>query len=334
MPTGLARMATTALAMTVAMTVALTAVAAGRPGAALAEPAPTPAQARAKLTQLNEQADQLVEQYNQATESYRKARTAYAELDAEIRRKDAAAGALRRDLMAAVVSDYQTGRVDGYARLVGQGSPEALLGGMAALGQIAQARAAKLRAYEAAGADLRERHARAKVVLAQADAARDKVRARQQKVDKLVAEQTRILRRLGAFRSGDPASAGITYSGPASGSARTALRFAFAQVGKPYRYGGTGPGSYDCSGLTQAAWRAAGVRLPRTTYTQWSWGASRRVPLTALQPGDLLFSRGLGHMGMYAGGGKMVHAPQTGDVVKVVNLDDYWRGRLIGAVRP
>ncbi|WP_433249503.1 C40 family peptidase [Streptosporangium sp. CA-135522] len=100
--------------------------------------------------------------------------------------------------------------------------------------------------------------------------------------------------------------------------------------------GGEGPGSYDCSGLVQAAWRRAGLDLPRTTWEQWSWGASRRVPLdlNRLQPGDLLFSKGLGHMGMYAGGGKMVYAPPTGDIVKVVDLDDYWWGRLLGAVRP
>ncbi|MDR8407676.1 C40 family peptidase [Nonomuraea sp. 3-1Str] len=97
---------------------------------------------------------------------------------------------------------------------------------------------------------------------------------------------------------------------------------------------GTGPGSFDCSGLTQAAWRTAGVELPRTTYTQWAWGAGRRVSLDALQPGDLLFSKGLGHMGMYVGNGKMVHAPQTGDVIKVSDLDDYWRNRLLGAIRP
>ncbi|MET8992758.1 C40 family peptidase [Nonomuraea wenchangensis] len=328
-PTRAARAAALTTALSTALAVAVVAV---HPGAALAEP--TPAQARAKLVKLNEQADQLVEQYNQANETYRKARAKYAALDAEIGRKDAAAAALRRDLMAAVVSDYQIGSVDGWARLMGQGSPEALLGGVASLDEIARARAAKLRAYEAAGADLRRRHAQAQAVLAEAEKARDKVRGRRDKVDKMVAEQTKLLRRLGTFRTGDPASRGIPYTGPASGSARAALRFAFAQVGKPYRYGGTGPGSYDCSGLVQAAWRAAGVTLPRTTYTQWSWGASRRVPLTALQPGDLLFSKGLGHMGMYAGGGKMVHAPQTGDVVKVVDLDGYWRGRLVGAVRP
>ncbi|WP_431922364.1 C40 family peptidase [Nonomuraea jabiensis] len=76
-------------------------------------------------------------------------------------------------------------------------------------------------------------------------------------------------------------------------------------------------------------WRQGGVELPRTTYTQWNWGAGRRVPLDQLQPGDLLFSKGLGHMGMYAGNGKMVHAPQTGDVIKISTLDDYWRNRLL-----
>ncbi|GAA3579346.1 C40 family peptidase [Nonomuraea rosea] len=301
------------------------------PGAAAADP--SPAQARAKLVKLNEQADKVVEQYNQATETHKTAKTKYDVLNAEVGQKDAQAEALRRDLVTAAVSDYQAG-YQGWERFVAQGSPEAILGGMASLDQMAQSRAAKLRAFEAATKDLRDRRDAARTVLAEADAARDKVRGQKAKVDKLVAEQTRILRRLGAFQTGNPRSTGITYTGSASGNARAALQFAFAQVGKPYRYGGTGPGSFDCSGLTQAAWRSAGVSLPRTTWTQWSWGAARRVPLNALQPGDLLFSKGLGHMGMYAGNGKMVHAPQTGDVVKVVALDGYWRNRLLGAIRP
>ncbi|MEV4116697.1 NlpC/P60 family protein [Nonomuraea sp. NPDC049695] len=302
------------------------------PGAAFAEP--SPAKARAKLVKLNEQADQLVEKYNQATETYKSAKKKYGDLDAELGRKDARADALRRDLVTAAVNDYQVGPYPAWGRLIGQGDPEALLGSMASLQQIAEARAAKIRAYDAATKELRDRRNDAKRLLAEADTARDQVSDEKAKVDKLVKEQTKLLRRLGAFKTGDPNSPGIEYTGPASGNARLALQFAFAQVGKPYRYGGTGPGSYDCSGLTQAAWRRAGVELPRTTWTQWGWGAARRVPLDRLQPGDLLFSKGLGHMGMYAGNGKMVHAPQTGDVIKVVDLDDYWRTRLLGAVRP
>jgi cell wall-associated NlpC family hydrolase len=314
--------------LAVAATLALVALVSS-PGAALA--APTPAKAKAKLVKLNERADAVVERYNQATETYQKAKKKYDGLNTELGRKAVRSDDLRRDLVSVAVNDYQYGLYGGWQTFAAQGET---LSSIAALAQIEADRAAKLRAYEDTIKDLRSRRNEAKTVLAQADKARDKVGDEKTEVDKLVAEQTKLLRRLGAFQTGNPHSVGITYTGPASGNARAALLFAFAQVGKPYRYGATGPGSYDCSGFTQAAWRAAGVSLPRTTYTQWAWGASRRVPLTALQPGDLLFSRGLGHMGMYAGNGKMVHAPQTGDVVKVVNIDDYWRGRLLGAIRP
>ncbi len=328
-PTRLGRMAVVAALALVALV--------STPGSVLAAPTPTPqarAKAKAKLVKLNERADKVVEQYNQATETYKKAKKKYDDLNAEVGRKGVQADALRKDLVTLAISNYQFGDFAGWQRFVVQGTPETTLSGMASLDQMAQIRVAKLRAYEATTKDLRDRRDDAKTVLAEADDARDKVRGQKTEVEKLVAEQTKILRRLGAFQAGDPNSTGIKYTGAASGNARVALQFAFAQVGKPYQWGGTGPGSYDCSGLTQAAWRAAGVELTRTTYTQWSWGASRRVSLDELQPGDLLFSKGLGHMGMYAGNGKMVHAPQTGDVVKVVDLDDYWRARLLGAVRP
>ncbi|MET7336618.1 NlpC/P60 family protein [Nonomuraea sp. NPDC005650] len=324
MPTRLGRTAAVAALSVLAL--------AATPVVAVAEP--SPAKARAKLVKLNEQADQVVERYNQATEAYKKAKKKYDALNTELGLKDARAGALRDDLVRLAVSDYQFGPMRGWERFAGQADPRAILNSLASFQEMTQARAAKIRAYQAATKELRDRRNDAKTTLAEADSARDKVSDEKSKVEKLIAEQTKLLRRLGAFNTGDPNSPGIKYTGPASGNARAALQFAFAQVGKPYRFGGTGPGSYDCSGLTQAAWRQAGVELPRTTWTQWSWGSARRVPLNALQPGDLLFSKGLGHMGMYAGNGKMVHAPQTGDVIKVVNLDDYWRARLLGAVRP
>ncbi|MEV0203014.1 NlpC/P60 family protein [Nonomuraea sp. NPDC050691] len=324
MPAGLGKIAIAAALASAVLVVA--------PGAAVAEP--SPAKVRARLEKLNERADQMVERYNQATEAYKRAKKKHDGLDAELVRKNAQAAELRADLMAAVVDDYRSGPVPVWGGVVADGDPRAVLGAMATLDRIAETRAAKLRAFQAATKDLRDRYGEAQRVLDETEAARDKVRGEKAEVEKLIAEQTRLLRRIGAFKTGNPRSTGIAYTGPASGNARAALLFAFAQIGKPYRYGGTGPGSYDCSGLTQAAWRAAGVALPRTTFTQWSWGAGRRVPLDALRPGDLLFSKGLGHMGMYAGNGKMVHAPQTGDVIKLSDLDGYWRGRLAGAIRP
>lgn len=102
----------------------------------------------------------------------------------------------------------------------------------------------------------------------------------------------------------------------ASTRGRVALDFAIAQIGKPYVYGGAGPDSYDCSGLTQRAWRAAGVRIPRTTWEQARFGAP--VSLDRIQPGDLvIFYPDASHVGLYAGDGKVVVAPHQGTYVTV-----------------
>ncbi|GAA3145608.1 C40 family peptidase [Nonomuraea salmonea] len=200
-------------------------------------------------------------------------------------------------------------------------------------GQLSQERLQKLAAFDRENRGLKIERDKAQKALKAADKERDAVQKERSEILKLVAQQKKLLKKLGAYNPGNPNSTGIKYTGPASGSAASVLRFAYAQVGKPYVFGGTGPGGYDCSGLTQAAWRAAGVSLPRTTWQQWAWGQSRRVSLDALQPGDLIFSEGLGHVSIYAGNGQIVHAPQTGDVVKVVKLSAYGRN-LVGAIRP
>ncbi|MFC4059761.1 NlpC/P60 family protein [Planomonospora corallina] len=302
-------------------------------GGALAEPKPTIPQAKKKLEKLNEQADLIVEKYNQAGEKWKKARKRYQTLDGDLKRQSKKVAGLREELVSMAVSSYQVGGATGWEGMITQSDPGALLSGLARMDQLSALRAQSLKAFDKATEDLRSDRDKAKEALAAARASRDELAEEKARADKMVKEQIKLLRELGAYRTGDPNSPGVPYDGPASGSARAVLQFAFAQVGKPYRYGGTGPSGWDCSGLTQASWRAAGVSLPRTTWEQWSWGASRRVSLDDLQPGDLIFSEGLGHVSIYAGDGKIVHAPQTGDVVKVVSLSSYGR-RLVGAVRP
>ncbi|HEU5428326.1 MAG TPA: C40 family peptidase [Actinocrinis sp.] len=93
-----------------------------------------------------------------------------------------------------------------------------------------------------------------------------------------------------------------------------ALAFAIAQLGKPYRYGASGPNAYDCSGLAQRAWRSAGVAIPRTTQAQARFGA--QVPLSRIQLGDLvIFYASASHVGIYAGDGRVIVAPHAGKVV-------------------
>jgi peptidoglycan DL-endopeptidase CwlO len=123
---------------------------------------------------------------------------------------------------------------------------------------------------------------------------------------------------------------------PAPSPAAAAVRAALGQVGKPYRWGATGPASFDCSGLTRFAYTAAGLSLPRTSRQQWS--AGRHLDVAGLRPGDLVFwahdpanPATIHHVGMYVGQGLMVHAPHTGALVRV---DAMRPSGYAGATRP
>ncbi|MEV5601163.1 NlpC/P60 family protein [Streptomyces sp. NPDC052299] len=116
----------------------------------------------------------------------------------------------------------------------------------------------------------------------------------------------------------------------ASTKADKVLAFARAQIGKPYVWGATGPSSYDCSGLTQAAWKAAGVDIPRTTWDQVNVGT--RIATADLQPGDLVFFYDdISHVGIYKGDGMMIHAPKPGANVREESI--YYMP-IYGSVRP
>ena len=106
-------------------------------------------------------------------------------------------------------------------------------------------------------------------------------------------------------------------------AAQVAVDTALAQLGKPYVWGGTGPGGYDCSGLTYSAYQAAGVSIPRTSRAQSTAGV--HVDRAHLQPGDLIFFYDpVGHVGMYIGNGQMVHSSTFGNPVSVVPVDSMW----------
>jgi cell wall-associated NlpC family hydrolase len=153
------------------------------------------------------------------------------------------------------------------------------------------------------------------------------------------ADRTRVL--LSRMRAADrpsapsPASVGPVAPPPSggggggSGSGAAAVAYARAQVGKPYCYGGAGPGCYDCSGLTMMAWRQAGVSLPHSSASQFNVG--RRISASELQPGDLIFYYSpISHVSIYIGGGQRISATHTGDYVRVQSLGS----SIVGYARP
>ena len=99
-------------------------------------------------------------------------------------------------------------------------------------------------------------------------------------------------------------------------------------MGEPYQWGGAGPSSWDCSGLTQGAWEKAGVTLSH--FTGYQWDETRRIPLSDLQPGDLVFFGDSGptshHIGLYVGNGQMIEAPHTGAFVRYASI---WRSDIL-----
>lgn len=117
------------------------------------------------------------------------------------------------------------------------------------------------------------------------------------------------------------------------GRSNRALRFAMSQRGKPYVWGGTGKGGYDCSGLVQRSWRRAGVKIPRVAAAQYR-GIRTKVSRRHLRPGDLVFFNGLGHVGMYVGKGRFIHSPRPGRHVTVERMRGYYKERYVGARRP
>lgn len=121
-----------------------------------------------------------------------------------------------------------------------------------------------------------------------------------------------------------------------SGSSHKALTIASKMVGKPYHYGGTTPRGFDCSGLIYYSYRKAGIQVPRTTREQYHH--ADRIAIPDIQPGDLLFfklnSRSISHVAIYAGQGRIIHAPSSGKQVSYAELDSaWWRKHLAAAGR-
>jgi peptidoglycan DL-endopeptidase CwlO len=136
-----------------------------------------------------------------------------------------------------------------------------------------------------------------------------------------------------------PAPAPSSSSGGSSGSSApppathsSVVSIALQYLGVPYVWGGASPSGFDCSGLTMYAYAKVGVYLPHNAAMQYGMGTP--VSRSQLAPGDLVFFNGLSHVGMYIGGGRFVHAPHTGDVVKISSLSEYWyAATYVGARR-
>jgi peptidoglycan DL-endopeptidase CwlO len=163
--------------------------------------------------------------------------------------------------------------------------------------------------------------------------------AEQARQARLAAQARAAAKKQQSAPSPAPAPAPSSSSGGSSGSSppppathSSVVSIALQYLGVPYVWGGASPSGFDCSGLTMYAYAKVGVYLPHNAAMQYGMGTP--VSRSQLAPGDLVFFNGLSHVGMYIGGGRFVHAPHTGDVVKISSLSEYWyAATYVGARR-
>ncbi|MEW2634608.1 NlpC/P60 family protein [Streptomyces sp. NPDC048389] len=329
-----------------AITLALAGAATGTAfeGSGHAEPRLTPAQVKSKVDKLYQEAEAATEKYNGAKEQTESARRSLDALRDEAARRTERLNASRNALGSVATAQYRDGGMDPGLRLALTSDPEEYLERAALAERVGARQAAAIAGVHRQLRDLEHLKTQAAEKIATLEARRKElaghkatVRGKLKTAERLLAELTAEQR--AAYNSGGstpaPARADRTDTprGPlrAPGSrAAQAVAHAYGALGKPYVWGATGPGSYDCSGLTQAAWRSAGVSLPRTTYTQIN--AGERIPRSRLAPGDLVFFySGVTHVGLYIGGGKMIHAPRPGAPVRIAPIDEM---PFAGATRP
>jgi cell wall-associated NlpC family hydrolase len=336
----------------IAVIVALIAAALAVPGVASALPNrptakpkhPTVASVQRQLGALALKNTQLVEKYDQAQMQVQSKQAAAKAAAAVAAKADSAFEAAREQLSVAATAIYEGGAFSATGALLTSDSGESYLDQLATLSMIsahtAQVVSGLVDAQKTADAAKKN----ADDLLSLAQAKRDALLAQRTAVRKQLNKYSALLDTLTATQR-----ANYLYSvNPALSSARVqsmkanlphatsaaaaqAVKFALAQVGKPYVFGAAGPGSYDCSGLTMAAWASAGVSLPHSAAGQYDYG--RHVSFADLQPGDLLFFyQPIGHVTIYIGDGLMVSAPETGENVSVVPANEFGSS-FVGATR-
>ncbi len=286
--------------------------------ASVAHASPSVSDIQAQIDKASSDLEKVVEQYNKVTEQLKATQAQQATLQAQLAplqaRLDAAYGAVN-DL---AVAAYKGSRLGTASALLSAGSPQTLVDQLDSLDQIGRTRTAEIHGY------LQDKAAYDK----QQQAITENLTAQQTQQAYLAAQKTKIqgdLNNLYAMRTkayGTPTetSSKSTVSAPyVAGKAGIAVKFAYGALGTPYVWAGESSSGYDCSGLTKAAWGAAGVSLPHNAAEQWD--AVSHISRSQLQPGDLVFYLSLGHVAIYVGNGQVIHAPQAGEVVKLASVD-------------
>lgn len=281
---------------------------------------------RERVSRLYVQAERVTERYNATAERVERLTGQFRRAQARLARDRAEVDRLRDVLGALAGARYRAGGVPPVAVLFLSRDPDDYLAKAATLERIGAIRHGQVRRLRTALRAVRQHRAEASVALREGERRRAALRRYQRDIEHRLATARSLLARLTARERALPGRAsrrafgpGVAPFGPVgtapNARATAAVTAATRAIGAPYGWGQAGPRAFDCSGLTQWAYAQAGVALPRTSQAQSR--AGRRVPLSQARPGDLvIYRQDASHVGMYVGGGRVVHAPHPGARVR------------------
>jgi cell wall-associated NlpC family hydrolase len=296
--------------------------------------------------------DVVMEQYNRVNVDLGRTQAQLADVSARLPALTDQVNATSAAVTSLAVHSYEGSTVSGLSALLTAGSPGELVNRLDMLNALSRSQQRDLAAVTTARANLESEKSRLDGLVAQQSAQQSDLATRKSTIEarmaslkkqqdelaKRQAEQARqaAARAQAAAQPTAPKPAtggGSPPPPPPSGSGRGAkvVAYAYAQLGKSYVFGAAGPNHFDCSGLTMMAWAQVGVHLEHSSYVQMN-EQTVHIPRSQLQPGDLVFFYGGGHEGIYIGNNNVIHAPHTGDVVKISSID--WMGGYTVAGRP
>lgn len=315
------------------------------PAVGNAEPQLTIEEVQARVDHLYEEAEAATERAHEARLEVDATRDRLAKVQDRLTAQKAQLAELDQAAADYAVTVYTTGGIDPTLQVMLSADPEDVLARSRSLDQVSRIQDAAFRQAETARVVLAQTQDEVDQELARLKELEDRLAKEQQAADAKLQEAKDLLadlkqeerERLAALQAERAAAAAAasreavsnvpapSYSGSASGRAGAAVSFAMAQLGKPYVFGAAGPSAFDCSGLTMAAWAQAGAYLPHASSQQYAM--TSRVSTSDLMPGDLVFFYSdIHHVGIYVGGGSMIHAPHTGAVVSYGSIGGAWIG--------
>ncbi|WP_326669610.1 C40 family peptidase [Streptomyces sp. NBC_01257] len=315
----------TVLTATAAAAVALTSQ------AAHADPKPTKSEVKAKVDKLYHEAEEATEQYSGAKEKQEKLEKQIDALQDKVARGQQDLNSLRSGLGSLAAAQYRSGGIDPSVQLFLASDPDSFLEQASALDQLTAKQAESLSKIQEKQRSLAQERKEAQDKLSDLADVRKTLGEKKKKQQAKLAEAQKVLNTLTAAErakmrqddlrasraAGDRVDLGN--EAPASGLGGAALQAASTRVGMPYVSGATGPGSFDCSGLTQWAYAQAGAQITRTTYTQINQGT--QIARSQLKPGDLVFFSNTSHVALYAGNNTVLHAPKPGASVRYESMN-------------